>query len=39
MTFNYTVSDYREATMKEDGHWLFSELQNLIISQYTSATI
>lgn len=34
LTFNYTVSDYREATMLENGNWLFSELQGLILSQY-----
>ena len=38
LSFNYTVSDYREATMKEDNNWLFGELANLIFSQYTSSS-
>ena len=38
LTFNYTVSDYRECTIKEDNNWLFGELANLIFSQYSSST-
>ncbi len=37
LSFNYTVSDYREATIQEDGHWLFAELADLILSQYSSS--
>ena len=38
LSFNYTVSDYREATIQEDGHWLFAELADLIFSQYASSS-
>ncbi len=38
LSFNYTVSNYIEATIQEDGHWLFEELADLILSQYTSST-
>lgn len=36
VTFNYTVSDYREATINQSSNWLFSELKNIILSQYES---
>ena len=29
---------YREATIQEDGHWLFAELADLIFSQYASSS-
>lgn len=28
---------YREATIQEDGHWLFAELADLILSQYATS--
>jgi len=31
------VSNYFEATIQEDGHWLFAELADLILSQYASS--
>lgn len=34
VTFTYTVSNYYEATIREEGNWLFAELQDLILSQY-----
>ena len=39
VTFNYTVSDYREALMNQGEHWLFTELQQLIFSYFTSKNI
>lgn len=36
ITFNYTVSNYFETTINQVDHWLFSEFQNIIMSQYQS---
>lgn len=34
ITFNYAVSNYYETTKNQQNNWLFSELQNIIMSQY-----
>lgn len=38
ITFNYTVSDFKEATMLEKGNWLFDELNDVILSQFNTSS-